>query len=363
MTDDQTPEEGTAELLSKYGVDPDSPLNQIHRAMWAARHDLPAIEKKGELTLGSNTVQFTKIEDIRRALYPVLDKHGIMAYIDIVDSNEILQVAEEPRTAAMFRDVKDDEGRLLYKELILPRDEIRDGRIPTTRMWAWVIMRITFVSVVDNSSVFATAKGSAYDTNSDKATGKATTAAIKRILGETFNVIDPTEGDPDYENMGDEGDGRNRPVTTDRATGQAPTGDRGAQQRAAAAAGGRRPTQQRSISTSPAKALSQAATAAAETGADAETGVVPDDRPPAQDAPEESRLDAAKARVRAANEILGKTPAEVDAIALAETGSKTRQGENGWLTKVTFVEKVATHLEKLVADGGEPAQFSKEAAK
>src|SRR5690606_35186692 len=117
------------------------------------------------------------------------------------------------------------------------------------------------------TSVVARTIGEAMDTSADKATGKATTAAIKRVLLEVFQVVDHTEIDIESVNPDD----ANRAVTTDRREG----GDRGNQARQkAATAIAAKPT--RSVTTDP-RAKVSAAAAAEEVGANPATGEVPDE--------------------------------------------------------------------------------------
>ena len=351
---------------------------RIHAALFAVKSMMPAIEKQGDLTFGSNVVKFTRVEDIRKALYPLFARVGVMAYLELVDSNETLQVAEEPWTQAQA--VDPDTGKPDRQGVIGNTGRaILDGRIPKTRMWAWVEYRMRFVYIGDGSQVVVgPIKGSAYDTDSDKATGKATTAAIKRLLAETFDVIDEKES-VDLEEAGE--DTKNRPETTDRRTAQEGQ-DRGAQARAAAAPGAAarpgRPSRsgskkETSVEEAPTSAKPEAPVIEVapkpqpevETPAPAEhpseeaiaavneaTGEVPEEvvepeAPPAPPkAPMPDVLAAAKGRVKDANAILGLGKAEVNAIATEVTGIASREE---WITKGTAVAKLADALEKRVA--------------
>lgn len=362
----------------------------IHAALWAAKAAMPAVSREGDLTLGSNTVKFTKVDDIRKALYPYLAEFGIMAYLSLVSSDESLQVAEEPWTQAQaILDGKVDRNGIIGDT----GRPIRDGRIPQTRMWAWVEYTIRFVYILDGSEVVVgPVKGSAYDTNSDKATGKATTAAIKRILAETFDIVDEKELDGDSENHEDD----NRAATTDRRTAQEGQ-DRGAQSRSAAAPGATaRPG--RPSRSGPKKAETPAPAAEEKPEAPQEPATPPQEPAPAPEAPVEPEppaeasqepqqpsdeaiaavdqatgevveetpapavepatppapptapmpdaLAAAKNRVKEANAKLGLTKAEVDAIAAEATGITAREE---WITKGTAVAKLADALEARVA--------------
>ncbi len=313
-------------------LEPKPEIPQIHRALFAAKLAMPPVAKTGELELGSKKVPFTKIDDIRKHLYPVLAKFGIMVYLELVDSTDELQVAAEPMSMLNFADEVGTDG--VSRKVLQPRGEVRDGRIPTTRYWATVTYRVRFLFVGDNSEESVIVKALAYDTNSDKAIGKATTAAVKRAFVETFDIVDGAEVDED-----DELDKGNRAATTDRRM----AGDRGQQSRNAAAEQGSTGTTRRS---GPQRAASvpeikSSAEVAAETGADVHTGELP----PPNDPPAESNVDVQKARIRAATGKLSLSPAEVDAIASELTGKKTRPE---WINQVTALKKVADELERRV---------------
>lgn len=313
-------------------VRPGVPL--IHSRLAAIARDLPGIARAGEMTLGSNTVKFTKIADIRDALYPFMDTHGVMLYPYFIEQISTVDQAEEPWTTGGDKQVKvGDEVQTVYIE---PRP-VRDGRIPTTRFREKVVYDFNLVCVDDASCMTVRIIGEAIDTSSDKATGKATTAAVKRLFTEVFRVVDSDEKDIEESNPEDQ----NRAATTDRREG----GDRSNQMRQRAASGGA--SQRRSISTSPAKAMQQAAAP----DADQETGELPEPNEP----PEQTKLDAEKSRVKGLIATIGYDPHEVDALATELTGVPNRMGENGWITKITHVKKLGDELEKRIkakaADG------------
>jgi len=320
-------------------------LPQIHRAMFGAKVDMPAVAKNGSMELGGKTVPFTKIDDIKAALYPILERHGIMTYPVFVEQESDVTAADPPLTGAQ----KYPDSHELAGTIMPTYRPIGDGRIPTRNIRVQVVYDIQFVFVGDNSGVVVRVIGEAMDTSSDKATNKATTAAIKRAFVETFGIVDRMEVDIEAENPED----RNRSVTTDRRDAEG--GDRGQQQRSAAqglgagTAGTRRSGPQRSASTTPSPAAARAKAEADEEQVDPQTGELPAPAP----APEQSKLDAEKARVRAANEILKYTPAEVNALATQLTGKATREE---WSVLPTAVKKIADELEKRVkakaADNG-----------
>lgn len=325
MTEHETP-------TNPFPIDLESGRDQIHRALFGAKLDMPAVAKNGELELGAKKVPFTKIDDIRKALYPVLAKHGIMVYLELVDATDELQVASEPMTMLSFIDETGADG--VVRKVAAPRGEVRDGRIPTTRYWATVTYCVRFLFVGDNSEYSVVVKALAYDTNSDKAIGKATTAAVKRAFVETFDIVDGAEADED-----DELDRGNRAATTDRRA----VGDRGQQSRTAAASQAVTGTTRRSGPQRTATpAIKSLADVAAEAGADVHTGELPEPNDP----PAESNVDVQKARIRAATGTLSMAPAEVDAIATELTGKATRPE---WINQVTALKKVADELERRAA--------------
>lgn len=320
----------------------------IHQAILAVTEELGPIQKNGTLELGGKPISFTRIDDIRAALGPLLVEHGVVSYIDTEIVKHKLQQAQEPMTMAQTYKVP-IEGTDKERSVIDPGGrEIRDGKIPTTRSWAIVRATMTFVLAEDGSDWACSTVGEAYDTNGDKAVAKATTAAVKRILLEVFKVTDKSEGD-DEERDPEVG---NRAATTDRRD---PEGqDRGGQARAAAMSqqgtgSSRRSGPAKQQAPAPAQPSDEAVAAA-----DEATGEVPDETPmPRPDTPPEvteSKLDAAKARVRNAVKGLQTrdgdgtwTPAQVDALAAELTGKSPR---SAWINLVTSVAKVATALEK-----------------
>lgn len=299
----------------------------IHRAMLAVIAEIPAVDKNGEMTLGGKAIKFTRIDDIRDALNPILLKHGIVSYPRVLEKKTELQVAAEPMTMVQF-----DENKKL-----LPGREIRDGKLPTTRSWAEVTYEERYVFVGDNSETTASAAGQSYDSGGDKALAKATTAAIKRILFEVFKITDHSEGDDEARDA----DAGNRAATTDRREG----GDRGQQSRTAAA---NAPLTGSTRRTAPRK-TEAAAQVAEETGADVSTGEVPD-LPAPNPKPEPTNLEIIKKRVRDAVAKLKArdgegswSTAEVDALATQVTGKASRPD---WINTPTHIGKVADALEE-----------------
>lgn len=325
----------------------------IHMAILSAGIELPAISRNGEMTLGSNTISFTRIEDIRHALYPVLNRHGLVIYPQFVTKSEVVHQAESPWTAAQVEPAtlgKDEQDRPIHNPTagrIIPEGRpIRDGRIPSTRFDVTVVYDFVIVYAPTGDSFTPRIVAEAMDTNSDKATGKATTAAVKRLFTEVFKVVDPTEKDLEE----DDPETKNRAVTTDQRNG---SGDRGSQARAKAApGGGTRQPPTRSVTTDPRPKPARQETveeAVAATGANPDDGVIPEDpaeRPEPEQAPDESRLDKAKARVRVAAKTLALDPPTINAIAAEVTGKERREE---WIVLPTLVEKLAKELEERVA--------------
>lgn len=330
MTNDITTT--TTNLLEwTLSAEPTPGLPQIHRAIHAAKIGLPPVSKDGELKLGEKKVPFTRMEDIRHALYPVLAQFGLNVYLQHEDSQETFQEASEAMMMATFYDERDAEGKSTGRKLLNERGEVRDGKIVQTRHWVTVVYTVRFTYVGDGSFIEVKVAGSAYDTNSDKATGKATTAAVKRAFTETFDIIDSKEEDPDATDPGEQ----NRPMTTDRREG----GDRGSQARAAASTATVTGTTRRSGP--PSQPVHQQPSDAAVAQADTGTGEIPE-----QDA---SPLDDAKARVRKAVSALqardGENswqPTDVDKLATTITGKSNRAE---WINTLAHVRKLADALE------------------
>jgi len=344
MTEENAPVLAAKNQFPKAVNTLDSDLAQIHRAMFAAKCDMPEIDKTGEMKLGGKSVPFTKIDDIRAHLYPILERHGIMTYPLFVTQESTVTAAAEPMSQLQAYPT----GHDLAGTLILDGREIRDGRIPTRSIRVQVVYDIQFLFVGDNSSVTVRVIGEAMDTSSDKATGKATTAAIKRAFVETFGIVDRTEMDIEGENPED----KNRAATTDRRDG---SGDRGSQMRNAAtgtgagASGTRRSGPQRSgPAAQPAPAATQEPTAEP---VNEQTGEVPEPPvaaplPSPAAPPEETELDKQKRRVRTANSVLQMSPVEINALATELTGKETRAE---WSVLQTALKKIADELENRVA--------------
>lgn len=328
-------------------------MTNIHSAILEVVKALQPIQKNGELELGGRTIPFTRIDDIRDGLNPLLSEHGIVSYVDVDLIKHKLQVASDPLTLAQSyqvpildaegEPVTGSNGKPLQRTVIDPSYRpIGDGKVPVTRSWALAKVTFTFILAEDPSSAWtSSAIGEAYDTNGDKAFAKATTAAVKRVLIEVFKVTDKTEGDTealDPENG-------NRSATTDRREG----GDRGQQARAAAqGAQVTGSTRRGRPQATPAQPSDEAVEAA-----DSRTGEVPDEPAPR----EESNLDKQKARVREAVKALKArdgseawTEVEINKIATELTGKATRPE---WIVLQTAVKKLADALEKELerADG------------
>jgi len=336
-------------------------MPQIHRAMFAAKVDMPDIAKNGSMPLGGKTVNFTKIDDIRAALYPILERYGIMTYLEFVDQDSQVTVADPPLTMAQKEPAKafhPVSGELVDNPranmLLDSGRPVGDGKIPSRNIRVQVTYDIRFVYVGDNSSVVVRTIGESMDTSSDKATNKATTSAVKRAFVETFAIVDHTELEPDA----DQPEERNRTATTDRRDGSAaPAGDRGAQQRTAASgtgagSGGTRrsgPQAQPAVA-KPVPAAEPAPAVEAEPVVDQATGEVADEpevRPEPAEAPDLDKLGEQKARVREFNKILQLNPIQTNELATRVTGREKRED---WIQLPTAVKKLADEMQRLVEE-------------
>lgn len=308
----------------------------IYEAIQAVKVAMPEIAKDGSMPMGGSKVQFQRIVDMEQALFPLLLEHEIIVIPTFMDERSTIQEAEPPLTMAQSY----PQGHELAGTLMPTSRPVGDGKIPTTRVRALVIYAHTFHHVPSETNFNVQTVGEAMDTNGDKATNKATTAAWKKAVQRVFGITDPTEQEADETDQ----DEKNRAATTDR---RMPQGQgRGGQARGrAAAGGGQRQPSQRSASTSSGSALQRAAQ---EANADASTGEVAETPAPAE-APAQDRMGAAKLRMRTVVGQLGINSAEVDQTA-RDLGFGERGGTDGWLTKVTHVEKIATELESRVKE-------------
>jgi len=334
-------------------------MPQIHRAMFAAKVDMPEVAKSGEMPLGGKTVAFTKIDDIRAHLYPILERHGIMTYLEFVDQDSQITVAAPTLTMAQTEPAKTfhpTTGELVdnprANKLTDIGRPIGDGKIPNRNIRVQVTYDIRFVYVGDNSEVVVRTIGESMDTSSDKATNKATTSAVKRAFVETFAIVDRTELEPDA----DQPEERNRTATTDKRDGSAaPAGDRGAQQRAAAAGtgaggGGTRRSGPQAQPAVAKPAPTPAPAAEPEPAVNQATGEVadqPEARPAPAEAPDLDKLGEQKARIRDLNKVLQLSPIQTNEIATRVTGKEKREE---WIVLPTAVKKLADELERMVKE-------------
>lgn len=303
-------------------------------ALLAVKRELGAIPKDGVGPSSQGSYPFVQYDKIIEKLGELFQKHEIIVVPRIINHETTVREAEEAFTTGGVKD-----------GVLIPREPIRNGKLPQVNVREWVEMEYRFISAVDGSEITGSISGEAMDSQ-DKASRKAHTSAYKSYLIIAFDIV-TGEKDPDAINPDDS----NRAVTTDQ---QQTSGQR-AIAAARPGAPGRAPSATRpSVTTAarPSHVSPAAAEAAAETGADVDSGEVPDDPTAPLEAPEGDRLDKAKARVLAANTILGLKPFEVNEIAEKETGKKTRAE---WIILPTAVEKLAKELERRVEEKAKEA--------
>lgn len=158
----------------------------ILAAIAAVMTEVTYIPKGGQYDGGrSGSYTFRKFEDTAAALGLAFRKHKIFV---------------QSKTINSFR----SEDRKPYKE--------GSGYVMWTSVW--VEMAYTFTSLEDGSTLTAQAFGEGKD-NSDKATAKAMTTAMKAALTQSF-MIPTDDPDPDASRPGDDGD-YSRPVGQGRS--------------------------------------------------------------------------------------------------------------------------------------------------
>jgi hypothetical protein len=163
----------------------------ILAAIQAVMSEVTYIPKGGQYDGGrSGSYTFRKFEDTAAALGLAFRKHNIFV---------------QSKTINSFRDL----DKKPYKE--------GSGYVMWTSVW--VEMAYTFTSLEDGSTLTAQAFGEGKD-NSDKATAKAMTTAMKAALTQAF-MIPTDDPDPDASRPGDDGDysqpvGQGRPPQNQR---------------------------------------------------------------------------------------------------------------------------------------------------
>jgi hypothetical protein len=154
----------------------------ILSAIEAVMQEVTYIPKGGQYDGGrSGSYTFRKFEDTAAALGLAFRKHKIFV---------------QSRTINSFRDL----DKKPYKE--------GSGYVMWTSVW--VEMAYTFTSLEDGSTLTAQAFGEGKD-NSDKATAKAMTTAMKAALTQSF-MIPTDDPDPDASRPGDDGGDYSQPV-------------------------------------------------------------------------------------------------------------------------------------------------------
>lgn len=287
----------------------------IYASMLAVKAGIGTLAKTGVGPSSQGSYAFLKYDDILEKIKDEFAKNQILVVPRLISHETTMRHAESLWTMGNA-----DKG-------IAPQP-VHDGKVPNVSVREWVEMEYCFISAVDGSSLVATISGEAFDSQ-DKASRKAHTSAYKSALIIVFDIV-TGEPDPDGINPDD----ANRAATTDRREG----GDRGNQQRQAAATAGTSPSTPRR-----GRPAATPTPATDEQQADPETGELP----PAAEPPAESELAKQKTRVRMAAATLGIEPAMVNAIATEVTGKAKRED---WIVLPTAVKKLADELERRVRD-------------
>lgn len=142
-------------------------MAKIHVALHAIQKDMPTLEKNGIGPQTQGSYKFLSVDDVLKAVRPLLDEHGVFVHAELLDHG------------------------FHYNPAALKED----GRVPRESIQAWVKYAFHFVAVEDGSEVVTTVIGEGIDTQ-DKAVRKATTSAWKIALIQTFSLV-TGELDPD----------------------------------------------------------------------------------------------------------------------------------------------------------------------
>lgn len=142
-------------------------MAKIHVALHTIQKDMPTLEKNGIGPQTQGGYKFLSVDDVLKAVRPLLDEHGVFVHAELLDHG------------------------FHYNPAALKED----GRVPRESIQAWVKYAFHFVAVEDGSEIVTTVIGEGIDTQ-DKAVRKATTSAWKIALIQTFSLV-TGELDPD----------------------------------------------------------------------------------------------------------------------------------------------------------------------
>lgn len=136
----------------------------IHGKIFAIQEALPRLAKDGEFDAGSHQYKFLAVDDVIKAVRPLMNKEGVYLTTQLVD-----------------------------KTIDHNRAELSGARVPKQSTHVTVTYDFIFTAAEDGSKVVSRVIGEGYDSQ-DKAIRKATTSAQKIAFINTFFI---ETGEPD----------------------------------------------------------------------------------------------------------------------------------------------------------------------
>lgn len=146
--------------------------NSIYEKMHLIQSELPRLSKDGEFDGGQFSYKFLAVDDVIRAVRPLMNKHGVMMYPVVTDSKVDFFFGEPAGVKA-----------------------------PRGRVHVMLTVDYHFVCVEDGSGIVVTVVGQAEDTH-DRAVRKSMTSAQKIAFIQAFSI---ETGEPDEHELGGSG--------------------------------------------------------------------------------------------------------------------------------------------------------------
>lgn len=151
---------------------------KIAQKMLAVQSELKRLAKEGDFDGGMVQYKFLAVDDVVKAVRPLLNKHGVIVLPTVV--NERIE---------------------------MPLGEPLSGRPPKGRVHLFLTVEYQFVAAEDGSSVTVRVVGEAADVG-DKSVRKAMTSAQKIAFIQAFTI---ETGEPDEHELGNPGADQDTP--------------------------------------------------------------------------------------------------------------------------------------------------------
>lgn len=159
----------------------------IYTKLHAIQSEIGKLRMEGVGPSTQGSYKYLKVDTILENLAPLLEKHGVVMLPKLVELRIDRKYGQEPP-------VEIEPQRW-------------SGRIPTTSIHEHVIFDFHFFAIEDGSEFVVRSAGEA-KSNDDKGVNKATRAAQKNALIQTFSIV---TGEPDSEAFDRDDETRNEP--------------------------------------------------------------------------------------------------------------------------------------------------------